>query len=365
MHWNGGTTLEVKVTLRNPLDHNDLLDYYIIPDDHQLACDWLVALEEILSTNLKLQKEFCFLGFPNTHRTLEFLCDELNKSIEVINKYDFTQHGLPSYVIEEWFHTNAVRFPDTYPVDNRTAEDPIGGQYLGLKIKHEIMNRLHNHFEKLEGTIENPSPYGNVSPLRVRTAIGDLNHLCHEIESLILSQRKQRVAPEWVRPSQITTFDNRRRFDLTDEHRQGFLTNGYDRQFGHVYMHWTQIGKTLIEVFRDEGAPDLDEATCEAITHLRYYSGEFDIEWARSVTRESGFRWHDQEQLEFENWLLKHGYDPRDPKLSLGHLHIGKVDLDRSFGTNDMIEIWRQLETHLDLYSIEVNGTKNIFNYIR
>lgn len=178
------------------------------------------------------------------------------------------------------------------------------------------------------------------------------------MESLVLSQRKIKTNPEWVRPSQIMTFDGRKRYELTDEHRQGFLTNSYDREFGHVYMHWTQIGKTLMEVFRDEDAPDLDEATCEAITHLRYYSGEFDVEWAKDVVRDRDCPWHDDEQLLFENWLLKHGYDPRDPKLSLGYLHIGRVDLERSFGTEDMFEIWRQLETHLDIYKITLEGVE-------
>ena len=44
-------------------------------------------------------------------------------------------------------------------------------------------------------------------------------------------------------------------------------------------MHWCQIGKTLMEVYRDEGAPVLTDTVCEAITHLKYYSGEFDVEW--------------------------------------------------------------------------------------
>lgn len=357
--------MEVKVTLRNPLDKQDTLDYYIVSDDHQLAQDWIRALKEILSSNLQLQKEFCFLGFPNTPRTIEYLCEELNKSIDIINRYDFTQHRLSSYIIEEWFHPNTVRFPDSYPIENRTAqsENTTEAQPIGLNIKHGIMNALHNHFEVLEGTVENPSPYGQVAPTNVRQAIGSLNHLCHELESLILSQRKAKVQPEWIRPSQITTFDHRKRYELTDEHRQGFLTNSYDRKFGHVYTHWTQIGKTLIEVFRDEGAPELTDTVCEAITHLRYYSGEFDVEWAKSVTRNDRFPWQIKEQIEFENWLLKYGYDPRDTKLSLGYLHIGQVDLIKSFGTTDMFDIWKKLETHLDVYAIEVDGVKQTFDY--
>lgn len=358
--------MEVKVTLRNPLNKDELLEYYIIPDTHQLAQDWIVALKEILSTNLKLQKEFCFLGFPNTPRTLEYLCKKLNKSVEIINNYDYTKHDLPQYVIEEWFHPDVVRFSDKYTISDwgpSSSDSPRSfiKQDLGLTLKHSVMNQLHNHFEKLEGTIERPSPYGQVSPPEVRQAIGNLNHLCHEIESLVLSQRKQRANPDWIRPSQITTFDKRKRYELTDEHRQGFLSNRYDRQFGHVYTNWTQIGKTLVEVFRDEDAPDLNATTCEAITHLKYYSGEFDVEWAQDVTRKN--KWHAEELIRFDNWLLKHGYDPKDPKLSSGYLHIGQVDLQRSFNTTNIYEVWKQLETHLDIYSIEVDGVKQVFDY--
>ena len=360
--------MEVKVTLRNPLDHSDLLDYYIIPDDHQLARDWLASLEEILKTGLRLQKEYCFLGFPNSHRTLEYLCEELNRAIAAINNYDFMQHGLPNYIIEDWFHPDVVRFNgEVYPIEHRFLDeetpknqygDYVPREEVGLKIKHDVMNRLHNHFERLEGTVENPSPYGQVAPPQIRRAIGELNHLCHEMESLVLSQRKIKTNPEWVRPSQIMTFDKRKRYELTDDHRQGFITNGYDREFGHVYMHWTQIGKTLMEVFRDEGAPNLDDVTCEAITHLKYYSGEFDVEWAKTVAHDNDCPWHDQEQLEFENWLLKHGLDPRDPRLSLGYLHIGQVDLERSFRTTDMFRVWDMLGQHLDIYKITLEGVE-------
>jgi hypothetical protein len=348
--------LEVKVTLQNPLNKQDTLDYYIVPNDTQLAQDWITALKEILKQNLTLEKSFCFLGWPDSNRTVEYLCNELNKAIEVINNFDFTQYNLPNYVIEEWFCPDSVRFPDTYLIETRTPGSPQSPEReaLGLKLKHTIMNQLHNHFEILEGTVENPSPYGQISPPAVRNAIRQLNNICHELESLILSQRKAQVAPEWVRPSQITTFLNAKRYQLTEEHRQGFLSNGYDRKFGHVYMHWTQIGKTLMEVFSDEGAPDLDDATCEAITHLQYYSGEFDIEWAKDVIRNKNCPWHQEQLLRFDNWLLKHGMNPKDPALSLGYLHVGQVDLKRSFGTTNIQEIWAQMSNKLDIKNIQV-----------
>jgi len=361
--------LEVKVRLRNPLKKSDKLDYYIVPNGTQLSRDWIQALKDLLQAGNPIEKSFCFLGFPKTQRTLEYLCDELNEHITTINKFDFTEHGLEDYVIEEWFHPNVVRFGREYPVETRVitvseAEHNSRKLDIGLHPKHTVMNRLHNHFERLQGTVKQLSEYYRVADYETKYAIRQLNNLCHEMENLILSQRKEEVAPEWVRPSQITTFLQAKRYQLTDEHRQGFLTNGYDRRFGHVYMHWTQIGKTLHEVWRDEGAPELTDTVCEEITHLEYYSGEFDIEWAKDVTMSNNYEWHNKTMLEFDNWLLKNGLDPRDPKLSLGYLEIGHVDLLRSFGTSNMIDIHQQLSHHLDIYAIEVDGVSRTFDYV-
>ena len=364
--------MEVKVTLRNPLNKQDKLSYYIEVDNHQMSQDWITSLKEILKRDQYLEKNYCFMGWPHSSRSLEYLCDELNKTIFQINQFNFSgawaRAGLPKYAIFEWFHPNTVRFPIEYGIPGVPLGDEYDGglyevDYVGLGPKHEVMNVLHNHFERLQGTVEKPSPYYQHADYETKYAIRQLNNLCHEMENIILSQRHAVVSPEWVRPSQITTYFGVKRYELTDEHRQGFLTNGYDREFGHVYMHWTQIGKTLFEVFRDEGAPDLDEATCEAITHLQYYSGEFDIEWAKDVVRNKNCPWHDEEQLEFENWLLKNGFNPKDPKLSLGYLHLGKINFKKSFHTTDMKQIWNIMSRYLDIYSIEVDGVTATYDY--
>lgn len=350
----------VKLTLRNPLDKNQTLDYYIEAFDNPLAKDWLVALEKLLIIGNELEKNYCFMGFPKTARNLEYLCNELNRHIKQINLFNrndvWQRAGLSSYVIEEYFTPDIVRFGEEYPVG-------YDDKNLGLSIKHELMNRLHNHFERLQGTAWNLSEYYRLADYETKYAIRQLNNICHEIETLVLSQRKLATAPEWVRPSQITTFLQAQRYDLKPEHRQLFLTNGYDRRFGWVYMHWTQIGKTLFEVFRDEDAPTLADSICEAITELKYYSGEFDVEWGNDVVYGQGQWWHDQEQDKFRQWLINNGRDPGDVNLSLGYLPIGKVNLNKSFGTEDPVLVREILSKYLDVLAIEVNATRAIFEY--
>lgn len=368
MYMSGINQSEVIVTLRCPTDKSSLVDYYITPTDSALARDWIIALKKTLSAGNHLEKNFCFMGFPSTPRTIEYLCDELNVAVETINKFDFTAHGLKDYIIEEWFHPNTVRFPDTYPIETRVRGDSVSAHQstrlaIGLHPKHSMLNQLHNHFEILQGTVTGLSAYYKVANYEVKYAIRQLNILCHELESLILSQRKALVQPDWIRPSQITTFLHAERHTLSDQHKCGFLVNGYDRKFGHVYMHWAQVGKTLFEVFRDEGAPKLTEAICEAINSLEYYSGEFDVEWGKDVTMESNYPWHNKEQEEFNQWLVNNNLDPSNINLSLGYLEIGKVDLERSFGTSDRTAIWDILSRHLDICKIEVDRVSCTYDY--
>lgn len=369
----GGSQSKVTVTLQNPLDKDSKIQYIIVPNDSQLAKDWIVALKEILNKGMSLEKNFCFMGFPLTARDVPYICDQLNKHIKTINLYNqsakWANAGLEPYVIEEYFCEEAVRFGTDYIIG-----DP-SNITVGYQPKHGILNRLHNHFERLQGTVWNLSPYYKSADIETRYAIRQLNNLCHELENVILSQRKWAFDPKWTRPSQITTFLHAPRHNLTAEHRQGFLENRYDRVLGGVYMHWAQIGKTLFEVWRDEGAPDLNVgddptdisvgsgATCEAINALKFYSGEFDIEWANDVLDGGQHPWHTHDMNNFKNWLKKHKISWDNPDLSLGYLKIGQVDLEASFGTTDYQQIWKMLGEHLDIYSIEVDGIKQVYDY--
>jgi hypothetical protein len=65
----------------------------------------------------------------------------------------------------------------------------------------------------------------------------------------------------------------------------------------------------------------------------------------------------------FNQWLERNGFDPKDPNLSLGYLEIGKVDLKRSFGTEDPSVIWEMMGKRLDIYSIECLGSTATYDY--
>jgi hypothetical protein len=329
---------KVIVTLRNPLEKTETLDYVINVYEHEMAQLWFTALKEIVAQNKYLEKNFCFLGFPDSQRNLDFICQELFWAKNEINNFFRGE-----YEIEENYFPNNLRDPET------------------LIPNQDVMNKLHNHFEILQGTVWGLSEWYKRADYTTKFAIRQLNNLCHEAESLMLSQRKKMTLPEWVRPSQITTFLNCPRYEFPGNYKTTFAESRYDRKFGEVYLHWTQIGKTLYEVYRDEKGIDVDQATCDAITHLRYYSGEFDIEWAQDVVYNGPHPWYTKEMSGFRAWLDRNGFDPADDQYNFGYHPVGQVDLQTSFGTSNYSEVWPILSKYLDIYKIQCSdGSGNI-----
>ena len=249
--------------------------------DNVLAQRLVQALKDNLVNNRILEKNFCFLGWADSQRNLLKLCRELNTNINQINSFNFT----PEYPRIEPFVPDDFQ----YSASLQTGLCPDGDDMAkpGLRLKHEACNLLHRYFEELQGTAWKISDFYKQADTETKYAIRQLNNLCHEIESWVLSHRKSVVDPEWMRPSQITTFLNAPRHDLTDDDFILFKQNRYDRELGGVYLHWSQVGKTLYEVFRDEHAPKMTEALCSEINHQKFYSGEFDIEWGQTITEDT------------------------------------------------------------------------------
>ena len=325
--------------------------YYFQIYDTPLGHRWLDALKDNLKQQRILEKNFCFLGFADSKRNLHYLVGELNLNIAKINSYNFT----PTYERIDPFSVDDFQYSSNLPIGK--AVDGDESKTPGKRLKHEACNKLHRHFEELQGTAWKASEFYKQADAETKYAIRQLNNICHEIESWVNSDRKKAFEPEWMRPSQITTFLKAPRYDLQDEDFELFKQNRYDRELGGVYLHWSQVGKTLYEVFRDEHAPKMTEALCSEINHQRYYSGEFDVEWGKTITEQDEFK--KAEMDEYRTWLKDNGYDWEDSRLSLGYIKIGQVDLQRTSGTDASVEeIHRVMSDKLDIKSIRtIYGT--------
>ena len=319
--------------------------YYIQTYDTPLGHRWIEALRDNLKQKRILEKNFCFLGWADSKRDLHHLVRELNKSVEQINSFPFN----PPYEMIHPFASDDFQYSAKLKISLGPEEETPG-----LRLKHEACNLLHRYFEELQGTAWDMSVYYKQADTETKYAIRQLNNLCHEIESWVLSYRKKIIDPDWIRPTQITTFLNAPRYDLHEEDFELFKQNRYDREMGGVYLHWSQVGKTLYEVFRDEDLEELDDATCSAINHQKYFSGEFDIEWGRTVDESHIFK--RKEMNNFRSWLEKNNFDWNDPKLSLGYIKLGQVNLSQSFGTENFDKVYKMLSQNLNITAIEVIG---------
>jgi hypothetical protein len=316
---------------------NSVLTVHIDVADNSLSRKWLAALNDILQRDLHLEKNYCWLGWPDGDRNLEYLCVQINRSIHAINAADI-----------------GYRIADFYSPANTVQSD--------LDVGHEHMNQLHRYFEDLQGHAGAISPYYATATAETRWHIRQLNLLCHEVESLVLSMRKKIQAPEWRRPSQLMCWLNAPRFELDAKDFELFGIETINRNLGGVYVGVNKaVGKHHWEVFNDEGRDSrVAELTTSALRAQTQAAGDFDIEWANNP---GAYHWQITKLAEFRTWLECNGFDPDDKTLTIGHPQVGQVDLQRSFGTTDYDQIWQQLSAKLNVYKIRTSTAEATYEY--
>ena len=313
----------------------DTLTLCIDVADNSLSRKWLAALNDIIRNNLHLEKNYCWLGWTESERTAEYIVGQINASIDAINTANL------GYTIDDQF----------------TVEGTIQDN---LDIDHERMNWLHRYFEDLQGHSGHMSLFWAKADAATRWHIRQLNLLCHEYESLVLSMRKLIRAPEWRRPSQLMCWLNAPRFTLDTEDYELFGIDTINRQMGGVYVGVNKaVSKTHWEVFNDEGK-NIDELITTSLRNQIEAAGDFDIEWARDP---GAYEWQIKKLQEFKTWLINNGFDPEDQSLTIGHPKVAQVNLTKSFGTLDYNQIWQQLGTHLDVYKIRTSDAQATYEY--
>jgi hypothetical protein len=324
---------QIEITLRGEhTNHTLYVDVY----NNSLSRKWLSALNQQLSDGYHLEKNYCWLGWTESPRTAEYLCDCINRSIDAINNSDLGYH------IDDYFDTaNTIQISD-------------------LGINHDHMNQLHRYFEELQGWSGDISDYYHRADPATRWHIRQLNLLCHEYESLILSMRKLVQAPEWRRPSQLMCWLNAPRFLLDSEDYELFGVDTISRQPGGVYVGVNKaVGKHHWEVFIDEHQ-DVDQLVTTGLRSQTEAAGDFDIEWGNDP---GAYEWQIKKLADFRAWLTANGFDPEDRSLTIGHPKVAQVDLQRSFGTTDYKAIWDKLKDHLDVYKIRTSTAEATYEY--
>lgn len=341
---SGGKILDkIEINLRN-YETGDTHKIYIDVYDNTLSHKWLAELNNLIENQYHLEKNYCFVGFPDSKRNGWYICDRINETINAINAADI------GYQIDDHFDMN-----------NAISMEKLWEGDCGRRVNHEKFNWLHRYFEDLQGVSGAMSPFYTKADARTRWHIRQLNLLCHEFEIWAKSYRKQLDAPMWQRPSQLMCWLNAPRFYLTEEDYDLFGIETINRNVGGVYVGVNKaVGKDHWEVFCDEDGADIDDLVTVALKPQTEAAGDFDIEWA---VNPGEFHWQKKQLREFREWLVRNNFDPEDKSLTIGHPQVGQVDLDKSFPDTSREGIWNLLNDHLDVYEIKTSDASVVYDY--
>lgn len=292
--------------------NNDVKFIKIKPNDTDLSNIWLSQLDHLLKTHHKkiFQKNFSLLGFHNDYRTLEHICDDLDRSIAVINYYS------------------------DYKIPHEYGE-------LRFNFNQELLNRLHHHFEITQGQLWNPGSVLSNANGETRLAICYLNHCCHEIEAWYETEhiKDDGYVNGYFYYNLLGVQD---RIELPPEEKKNFTKEVSD---GMVYLHYAQTGKTWFEAYLDND--DIVEAN--GISEHRVISGEFNCYFG------TGYDLPSDEK--FSNWLESKGVDPSDEQLGLGYAPVGKI---QDMPYNEAVDFFKE---YTDFYSIEFNKKRIEYDF--
>lgn len=256
--------------------------------DSPAARAWTKLLKIYLKADF--ETSFRFVGFINSKRDYEFLSQKLNDAIKLIN-----QDG--RYNIKE--------------------ESPAS-------FTQEFSNIIHHHFEVLKETNQETSQFYADSPTLVAYAIDDLNYYIHEMESLTRRLENDKNDPSDIFAGVTNCFENFPKFSIPDSFSKHFTL---DNSFGDIVMQYSQIGKTLWEVFIDND----DQIYDGAIIAHQFLTAEFDILFGEVKNIESI-------KEQFFEFLTERGLDPNDESLRLGFLPLAKLIYPKGMNKKDVTD---------------------------
>jgi len=284
------------LTISDPQDKADTLDLRIDVNDTDISEHWFSHVCKCLDTKLHLEKNFCWVGWPDPGRNVDYLKNELQECVNQINTFAKTSNEWNGYRIEEdW--------------------DDIGS--------HDALNKLHHHFEILMGQVWDVSHYMITADDNTKYQIRQLNNLVHELQS---RQVAVGCPIEYCQPHTIASYLNVER-ELFEDHYFDYFS--HTREFGEVYLHYSQTGKTPVEAYSDND----DDVFDNNINALRYVSGEYNIWWGDPMSEKDVLYFKDQVRgyLNERNLIVEEGpefnyyVDSQGNKQGIGYVPVAKV----------------------------------------
>ena len=290
------------LTISNKFINKEL--YFDILDSN-IAKKWAVEVGK----NYSIYENDRFINWTNNKKDKNYYVNELNKQIKIVDNYS------PNII------------PFFFNID---------------QVNQNSFNILHKFFEEIRGPIENPPEFYKNAPHDVQEAINRFNIMIHEFESLEFNKNKNNVHPE---SRVIVTFNNRIRYKLEDEDYDHFT---FKWTFGDVYINYCEVGKTVIDVIRDNDTI----VGASNIRPLRYYSADLQVKFSPT---EDDIEYNRRKEIIKNKYIEKKDFFESlglfyDKKLSLGLIPVAKLN--------------REVSGFIDMTDFEIISSLSDFNTV-
>ena len=169
------------------------------------------------------------------------------------------------------------------------------------------LNEMHKHFEDLRGSVDNPSAWYKTAPNKVKNSVDKFNILIHEYENL-LEEKNQ----DFRNPTIVCTFKDRPKYKLDNNDYQHFT---HRWEHGTVYINYCEVGKTLLDVFKDND----EHVGKDAIRPQSTWSADFMIKFGPTIPESIAA----QKDKEFLKWYNSNNFNFKNK--SLGYIPVARI----------------------------------------
>jgi hypothetical protein len=173
--------------------------------------------------------------------------------------------------------------------------DNIIDRNLSLNFNQLDLNYLHKFFEDLRGDVTEGTLWFNNAPKSIKNAVEKFNVLIHKLEANTRTTNH---------PTVVVTFKNRPILDLNEYDFKHFT---YRWTKGTVYINYCQVGKTVLDVFKD------NDKIAVGVRPQKFYSADFMVKFGPTTP----YIFYLIRKAYINVWLLFQKFKFKNPNLGM------------------------------------------------
>ncbi len=268
---------KLHITLKKESDALELTTLEFDLEDYPFVQQWAKLLEQRLKEKRPLNPNRQCVGFKGETSRAEYYVERIRLALAI-----FKEAGILDLGVSE--------------------ED------LLQNINQEKLNILHHQFDQMRGPVDRPTEAYLQSDARTREQMNIYNESIHALENILIHRAHGKEPIPYI----YVEFMNTEKLKLPHEVYEHFSLH---RDFGDLFIHYSQVGKSWLEAYEDED--DIMER--ENIRPHEFYDGSFDICFRAKKHKDTLAL-----QKDLHHYLSKMGENPQEVSHALGRLVVGK-----------------------------------------